>query len=187
MPSHIALGALAALAPLSLALSSRAVAQEAHTHAAPAPGGTVTIPSSVQTEHTAIHAALERATRAPGPVGDAAKSLAAILHPHFVREEQIALPPLGALAPLARGEPVSARDRAALLAMTDSLRTELPGMLAEHGKIHAAVERLLQAARAAGNHDAESLAEELSLHALNEEQVMYPAALLVGELLRARS
>lgn len=176
------------LAPVAAAFSVAASAQEppAHGHGQPAASAAVTIPASVKVEHDAIHAALERATRAPGAVGEAARSLAQVLHPHFVREEQIALPPLGALAPLARGEKLSAGDRTTLLAMTDSLRGELPAMLAEHAKIHAAVERLLAAARAAGDRDAQSLAEDLSLHARNEEEVMYPAALLVGEMVRGR-
>lgn len=78
------------------------------------------IPKSVRTEHEAIHSALERATKAPGRVGAAARSLAQILHPHFVREEEIALPPLGALAVLSAGQLPA--DATAILAMTDALR-----------------------------------------------------------------
>ena len=50
------------------------------------------IPESIRIEHEAIHTALVEATKAPGTVGAAAKELAAVLHPHFVREEEIALP-----------------------------------------------------------------------------------------------
>ena len=67
---------------------------------------TIPIPQSVQAEHAAIHSTLVEATQAPGRVGTAAKELAEVLHPHFVREEQIALPPLGLLAPLATGDPL---------------------------------------------------------------------------------
>lgn len=66
----------------------------------------IEIPKSIQIEHETIHAALIEATQAPGRVGVAAKELAEVLHPHFVREEQIALPPLGLLAPLAANTPV---------------------------------------------------------------------------------
>jgi hypothetical protein len=62
------------------------------------------IPGSMRAEHEEIHRALERATQAAGRVGEAARALAKVLQPHFEREEQIALPPLGLLAPLARGE-----------------------------------------------------------------------------------
>lgn len=61
----------------------------------------IEIPTSVRTEHGAIHDTLKEATRATGRVGPAAQELARILHPHFVREEEIALPPLGLLSQLA--------------------------------------------------------------------------------------
>ncbi|HEU5041712.1 MAG TPA: hypothetical protein VFT84_12855 [Gemmatimonadales bacterium] len=145
---------------------------------------TIAIPASVEAEHQAIHAALEEATRAPGRVGSAARALAEVLHPHFVREEQIALPPLGLLAPLAAGERPPEPARA--LAMADSLRRELPGMLEEHTHIRAAVEALRAAARAERNAPAEHLADQLALHARTEEEVLYPAAILVGDVIRAR-
>ena len=100
------------------------------------------------------------------------------------REEQIALPPLGLLAPLARGESTPAMR--AILPMTDSLRAELPRMLEEHKAIHAATRGLGEAARAAGHAAATRFAETLALHAQNEEEILYPAALLVGEVVRAR-
>lgn len=144
----------------------------------------IAIPGSIKAEHDEIHAELVAATKAAGRVGEAARALAAVLHPHFVREEQIALPPLGLLAPLARGE--AAVEMRSVLHMTDSLRAELPGMLKEHEAIHAATIRLGEVARAEGNAAVAHLAEKLALHARGEEEVFYPAALLVGELVRAR-
>lgn len=143
------------------------------------------VPESMRIEHHEIHAALVQATKAPGEVGVAARELAAILHPHFVREEQIALPPLGLLAPLARGEVTPGMQ--AVLPMTDSLRAELPRMLEEHEAIRAATVRLGEAARAAGNAEVVELTEQLKLHAQSEEELFYPAAVLVGDLVRART
>jgi iron-sulfur cluster repair protein YtfE (RIC family) len=142
------------------------------------------IPESMRLEHSAIHSALERAMKEPGGVGDAAQDLAKVLHPHFVREEQIALPPLGLLESLAAGVVVS--DPRAVLEMTDALRRELPHMLQEHTRIRAAVEKLRAAARAARRPQYVRLADELALHARTEEEVLYPAAILVGDLVRAR-
>ena len=143
------------------------------------------IPESMRAEHAEIHAALEEATRAPGRVGEAARDLARLLHPHFVREEQVALPPLALLRPLSEGrfEPWMR----GVLPMTDSLRAELPRMLAEHGEIGAAARRLEQVAREANNGEVEHLALKLQLHARSEEELFYPAAVLVGDLVRARS
>jgi hypothetical protein len=144
----------------------------------------IQIPQSLQTEHQAIHSALEEATKAPGRVGAAAKELAAVLDPHFKREDEIALPPLGLLAPLAAGERPAGMEAA--LAMTDALRKELPRMLEEHKRIRGATEKLRAAAREAKARVQEQFAEDLALHARTEEEVLYPAAILVGDIIRAR-
>jgi hypothetical protein len=156
------------------------------TGAFAARAGDLAIPESIRAEHAEIHAELEEATRAPGAVGAAAKELAAVLHPHFVREEQVAQPPLGLIGPLASGAAISDAAASEALAMTDTLRRELPRMLQEHAVIRAAVEKLRETAHAANAAKAEELAEKLALHAKTEEEVLYPAALLVGDALRAR-
>ncbi len=146
----------------------------------------IAIPESVAAEHAEIHAALVEATHASGAVGAAARELAVVLHPHFVREEQIALPPLGLLAPLAAGERVPEAVLSETLAMTDALKAELPHMLKEHRAIRAAVGKLQVAAVAEHAAKVERLAEQLALHAQTEEEVLYPAAVLVGDLIRSR-
>ncbi len=156
------------------------------THAtAPRAATPLQIPNALQVEHQAIHDELVRATKAPGEVGVAARELADVLHAHFVREEEIALPPLGLLAALARGE--FTPEMRAVLPMTDALRAELPRMLQEHEAVHAATHRLGEVAREAGDTAAQKLAVALTLHAQSEEEVFYPAALLVGEVVRARA
>lgn len=145
----------------------------------------IQIPEPMRAEHAQIHNELVRATQAPGRVGTAARALAAVLDPHFEREEQIALPPLGLLAPLARGE--LKPEMREVLPLTDSLRAELPRMLQEHKAIHAATVRLREAARAAGNAPVAQFTAALLLHARSEEELFYPAALLVGEVVRSRS
>ena len=164
------------------ALLAFAVPAAAQEHGEP---GRFPIPQSMRAEHAEIHAALEEATRAPGPVGQAARELARVLHPHFVREEQIALPPLSLLQPLAARsfEPWMQ----GVLPMTDSLRDELPRMLQEHQVIGAAARRLEEVARQARNAKVEHLAQQLQLHARGEEELFYPAAVLVGDLVRARA
>jgi hypothetical protein len=146
---------------------------------------TMTIPQSLQVEHRAIHEGLEAAIKAPGRTGAAAREVAAVLGPHFKREDEIALPPLGLLAPLARGERPAGMSEA--LAMSDALRKELPRMLAEHKQIRAATEKLRDVAREERATVHEQLAEALLLHAQSEEEVLYPAAILVGDIIRART
>ena len=142
------------------------------------------IRESIRAEHEEIHTRLEKAMKAPGGTGRAARELARALHPHFVREEQIALPPLALLAPLARGEFSPAMR--AILPLTDSLRAEMPRMLHEHAAIRAATVRLGEAARQERQAEAAELADELARHARSEEEILYPAAILIGEFIRAR-
>ncbi len=181
--------AMTVLVAIALPVFGLALAPSARAQSHPPAQGTtraapISIPESIQAEHEEIDAALVRATKAPGEVGRAARALAAVLHPHFVREEQIALPPLGLLPALARGELTS--EMRAVLPMTDSLRAELPRMLEEHKAIASATLHLGEVARAAGNSATERLADQLVLHAQSEEEVSYPAAILVGDVVRVR-
>ena len=143
------------------------------------------IPEPIVLEHHGLHAHLRTALDAGGAIAEAARGLVGVLHPHFVREEQIAMPPLALLGPLSRGE--FRPEMAEVLPMTDALRAELPRMLAEHEAIEAALGRLKTAAEAAGRDDIAAFADSVVLHARTEEAVLYPASLLVGDWVRARA
>ena len=101
-----------------------------------------------------------------------------------MKEEAYALPPLGLLVLLVRGEVTP--EMAEVLAMTDKLRSELPNMLAEHVRIVEALGRLADAAEREGNRQVAQFAEKLKLHAQTEEQVLYPAAIVLGDYLRLK-
>lgn len=140
------------------------------------------IPQSLQTEHQELHSELAKATTAGGRVGEAAKEVARVLHPHFVKEEEYAMPPLGLLPVLAEGKVTP--DMASALVMTDKLKAELPEMLKEHKAIVAALELLVNAAKAENKPEYVRFGEKLMLHAQTEEEVLYPASILIGEYLR---
>ena len=142
----------------------------------------LSIPEPLKAEHEDLHEELVRATQAGGRIAEAAKAVAKVLHHHFVDEEEFALPPLGLLSEIARGERVLDQERAVVLAQR--LKRELPRMLAEHKAIVAALEELVAAARAEKRLEFARFAEKLILHACTEEEVLYPAAILVGEWLQ---
>ncbi|MCY1210256.1 Hemerythrin HHE cation binding domain protein [compost metagenome] len=142
------------------------------------------IPAALQHEHEALHDELHRATQAAGEVGEAARALARLMHPHFLKEDQIALPPLGLLAALMHGEAAAGMEQ--VLTLTDRLESELPAMLEEHKNILSALQRLRHAAEEAGRTDIVEFAQRLMQHARTEEEVMYPAAVLVGRYVRLR-
>lgn len=142
------------------------------------------IPQSLKTEHEELHAQLARAINSGGATSIAAEAVGRLLHPHFVKEEEYALPPLGLLRPLAEGK--ISREMKDVVVMTDKLKAELVRMLEEHKAVVAALEKLIEAARREGKTEQIRFAEELMLHARNEEEVLYPAAILVGEHLKLR-
>jgi hypothetical protein len=142
------------------------------------------IPEVMRIEHDELHGDRVRLTRAGGRTGDAAKAVAKVLHPHFLKENEYALPPLGLLVPLAQGrfDP----GMADVLRLTDRLAADMPHMLAEHAEIVEAVHRLEEAATAENHAGGLAFARMLATHAKMEEEVTYPTALLVGEYVRSR-
>lgn len=145
---------------------------------------TVATPESIRIEHEELHNELAAAVRLPGRTGAAATKVAGLLNPHFVREEEFALPPLALLRPLAKGQ--TAPDAKAMITLADRLKVEMPRMLDEHKAIVAALADLERAATAEGHPEIRSFVEKLTLHAQHEEEVLYPAAILVGEYLKLK-
>ena len=143
------------------------------------------IPPSLKAEHEEIHAELAKALNAGGDTAKAAKRVAELLHPHFVKEEEFALPPLGLLPVLAEGKDVP--EAGEVVRMTEQLKRELPQMLEEHKAVVAVLKSLSEAASREGKPKQLRFAEKLMLHAQNEEEVLYPAAILVGEHLRLKA
>lgn len=142
------------------------------------------IPRPLKVEHEELHAMLRKATKEPGEVGEAAAAVAKLMHPHFVREEEFALPPLGLLRSLSEGKVVP--EMREVLTLTDKLKAELGQMLAEHKLIVAALDKLSAAATKAGKMEYVDFAKALMLHAQTEEEVAYPAAILIGEYVRLK-
>lgn len=147
-------------------------------------GMEIKIPASLKAEHEEIHEELVRLTKAGGKTGEAARAVANALHPHFVQEEELAMPPLGLLRPLTEG-PVRP-EMAKVVELTDKLKRELPTMLKEHEAIVGALRTLAEAGKQENKPQAQQFAEKLQQHAKTEEEVLYPAAILVGEYVKLK-
>jgi hypothetical protein len=143
------------------------------------------IPAALKVEHEKLHGDLSAATKLPGKTGQAAKQVAAVLHEHFVSEEEFAMPPLALLAPIAEGRVTP--EMRSVIALTDRLKGDMSRMLSEHKAIVQALEELGRAAKAEGHPEVNRFVEELTAHAQTEEQVLYPAAIAVGEYLKLKS
>ena len=137
------------------------------------------VPVSLKSGHEAIEARLKRAMSERGPVGESARRVARVLDGHHMREEKFALRPLGLLETLGRGETPSEFAQAEEL--IQGLKREMPQMIDEHRQIAEALRLLAKEAEAGNKPEYIVLAEEMILHAHLEEDVLYPAALLVGK------
>ena len=146
---------------------------------------TLTSPASLKREHEELHAELVAATKAGGKTAIAAQAVALALHPHFVKEEEYAMPPLGLLTLLAAGK--IPPDGGAVIAMTDKLKQDLNHMLHEHKAIVVELHKLMEAAKSENKTVYVHLAEKIILHAQTEEEVLYPASMLIGEYLKLKA
>ena len=142
------------------------------------------VPSSIAAEHKELHEALERSIKSGGKTGEAAEAVEERLKIHFEKEEEFALPQLGLLVMLSEGKATPDMKRA--IELSDKLKADLPKMLEEHKGIVEALNSLTAAAKEENKPQAVEFAQKLMAHAQNEEQVMYPAAILVGEYLKLK-
>lgn len=141
-------------------------------------------PEPLKKEHEELHTELADAIKAGGSIGEAAKAVAQIMHPHFIKEEEYALPPLGILTSLAKEHIL--QEMRDVLSMTERLKEDLPKMLEEHKAIIAKLRNLADAAKKENKIKYAAFAEKLILHAQTEEEIMYPAAIMAGEYIKLK-
>ncbi len=146
--------------------------------------GELKVPAALAAEHEEIHEQLAEAIKSGGKTGEAAKLVEERLGAHFKGEEEYALPQLGLLVPLSEGK--SPADAKRAIELSDKLKAELPKMLEAHKGIVDALDKLIAVAREENKTQPVEFAETLKAHAQSEEQITYPAAILVGEYLKLK-
>lgn len=144
----------------------------------------LSMPAALKLEHEELQSELMRAMKYKGRTGAAAGVVSQLMHAHFVKEEEYALPPLGLLPELAQGRVTP--EMKPVIAMTDRLRAQLQTMQSEHRAIVSALRDLADAAEKEGHPELVDFATRLMEHAQTEEQVTYPAAILVGEYVKLK-
>ena len=139
------------------------------------------IPKAMEEEHQELHQELRYATKVRGRVGEAAKRVAVVLHPHFERENELALPVVGVAREVVEGK--SSPDFPKALELAGKFKGEYEKMLQEHVDIVKALDGLEKAARTAKKQAVIRFTRKLKAHARTEEDLTYPAVLMVGQLL----
>lgn len=142
-------------------------------------------PSSLEEEHKEIHEKLEKIVSSSGDTANMAKQVKSIMQPHFEKEEQLSIPVLGALQPYVNGT-LTEETRNQAIQISQQFKQEYPTMLEEHKQIVAALGNLENTAMQENRQDVISFIADLKSHAMNEEQVTYPATIVVGELIELK-
>lgn len=135
----------------------------------------------MEEEHEELHQELRKATKIRGKVGEAAVRVTEVLHPHFARENELALPVIGVARELVEGK--SSPDFPKALELADKFKLEYEKMLQEHVEIVKALDELEKAATKAKKQHVIEFTIKLRAHAKTEEDLTYPAVLMIGRLL----
>lgn len=140
------------------------------------------IPKAIQHGHESLCSELEDVIEQGGKVGEKAKSLKDTMEFHFKKEEEYALPPLGLLMALSEGSwEINAKEA---IKMADSLQADWCEMAKEHSDIAKVMHELKQIAEEEDNSIAKHFVKSLTLHMELEDQVLYPATILIGNYLK---
>jgi len=141
------------------------------------------IPQAMELEHEELHDELRKLIKMPGEVGKAAKHVAEVLHPHFERENELALPVVGVTKELAEGR--TSADFPKALELSQKFKAEYEKVLQEHVEIVKALNQPEEAGKKAKKPLVVSFSRKLKLHAKTEEDLTYPAVLMAGRLLQS--
>lgn len=139
------------------------------------------MPDSLQKRHEAFHAEFTKATKEEGKVGDAARAIEKLGTAHFAKAKDV-FPPLWLLPRLAEGKVTPEMREAVEIA--EKLRTGLPQIHREHSELLAGLKKLAEAAKKEGKTDYVRFVEKLTLHMQEEEEVLYPTVLLIGDTVK---
>jgi hemerythrin-like domain-containing protein len=145
-------------------------------------------PPSIEKEHEEIWRLLIQVQHLSGKTGSIAEKLSKDLKAHIDKEESLSLPLLGILRDIAEGKLKNGvAKRASLLG--SKLEREYSGMLHGHKEMFTILERLKKVGAEEGHLTAVRFAEALEAHSKQEEEVLYPAAIVAGQMAskRARS
>jgi hemerythrin-like domain-containing protein len=138
-------------------------------------------PPSMEHEHDEIWRLLIEVQHLSGKTGSIAEKLSKDLKDHIDKEESLALPLLGILRDIADRKLTSGvAKRASLLG--SKLEKEYSGMLHGHKELYKILERLKKVGAEEGHLTAIRFAEALETHSKQEEEVLYPAAIVAGQM-----
>lgn len=143
------------------------------------------MPATIKKEHEYLLGEIGKIAMLEDSTGKAAVKLKELMQHHFKEEEDYVLPPLGLLPLLAEGRmPLQSKE---VIGLTEKLKAQLLHMQVEHQLIKAYMDEVVQAATKENHLEVSTLEKEIGKHAAMEEEVFFPAAILIGEYLKLKS
>lgn len=139
-------------------------------------------PKAIKNGHENLCSELQTIVNFGGKIGEKAKFLEKDMYPHFEKEEKYALPPLGLLLALSEGN--WDIDSNVAIEMADMLQLKLSELKNEHENILMALQGFRTVAHEENIPIAKQFVKDLMLHIEVEDQVLYPATILIGNYLR---
>ncbi len=143
-------------------------------------------PLSVERTHQELIQLLVKVQHLSGKTGSIGEELAVKLRVHVEKEESFVMPLLGLLPDLT-GMKTSLKSARRASTLYSEMKTEYSGMLNEHRDMIKLLSRLKKVAAEEGHLTAVRFAEALEHHAKEEDEILYPAALLAGRLASRRA
>ena len=143
------------------------------------------VPSSIKETHANLLEQIHKMTLYEDSSSQIALKLEDLMKHHFQEEEDLILPILGLLPSLANEQIPEQIDDMILL--SKNVRSQMDHMSAEHQLINAYIGELKEAADKKNLPEIIEFENEIIQHAISEEEVFYPTAILVGEYLELRS
>lgn len=144
--------------------------------------GKPAVPLVLKSEHDQFLERISRIASLQDSTGRVAKKLLELMNYHFKEEEDYVLPPLGLLPALAKRQIPEQSEK--IIQLTERLKSNSAKMIAEHQMIKAYLDEMMLAGAKENHTEIAGLDLVLQKHATSEEEVFFPAAILIGEYLK---
>lgn len=140
------------------------------------------VPKAIIHGHANIILELNEVLAIGGEIAEKAKQLRAAMVPHFKKEEDYALPPLGLLLAFTdENWEINAEEA---INMAQNLELRLAEMKHDHSHIVDILNELKSLGEKEHNRVVKMFVKTLTLHIEMEDEVLYPATILIGNYLK---
>jgi hypothetical protein len=142
------------------------------------------VPSGIKKEHESLLQQIQALAAYQDSTGVRARKLQELMIHHFKEEETYVLPQLGLLDALTRDEMPEETQK--IIQLSEQFRSQRTHISAEHQMIKAHLGEMAIAAKS-DSHYINTFLKEIERHAALEEEVFFPASILVGDYITMKS